>query len=142
VVYCTPGTPGERAGGQPWRILSWDNEEEQQMEIRTETLKRSVLVTVSGEVNSATAPELDQLLRDQIAAGHKNLVVNLSDVSFMSSAGLQALIGAQMKVRRLVPPGNVVLSEVPPRLKETFELVGFHHVFTLYDSNTEAVGSF
>ena len=112
------------------------------MEIKTEIMKRTVLVTVSGEVNSATAPELDQLLREQIAAGHKNLVVNLQDVSFMSSAGLQALIGAQMKVRRMVPPGNVVLSEVPPRLKETFELVGFHHVFTLYDSNLEAVGSF
>ena len=112
------------------------------MEIKTETMRRTVLVTVSGEVNSATAPELDQLLRDQIAAGHKNLVINLRDVSFMSSAGLQALIGAQMKVRRMVPGGNVVLSEVPQRLKETFELVGFHHVFTLYDSNLDAVGSF
>jgi anti-sigma B factor antagonist len=112
------------------------------MEIKTENLKRTVLVTVSGEVNSATAPELDQLLRDQIAAGHKNLVVNMQDVSFMSSAGLQALIGAQMKVRRMVPAGNVVLAEVPTRLQETFELVGFHHIFKMYDSNLEAVGSF
>lgn len=112
------------------------------MEIKTEVMKRTVLVTVSGEINSATAPELDQLLRDQIATGYKNLVVNLQDVSFMSSAGLQALIGAQMKVRRMVPAGNVALAEVPPRLKETFELVGFHHIFTLYDSNVEAVGSF
>ena len=112
------------------------------MEIKTESMKRVVMVNVSGEVNSATAPELDQLLRDQIAAGHKNLVVNLREVNFMSSAGLQALIGAQMKVRRMVPGGNVVLSEVPPRLKETFELVGFHHIFTLYDSDLDAVGSF
>jgi anti-anti-sigma factor len=112
------------------------------MEIKIETMKRTVMVSVSGEVNSATAPDLDQSLRDLIAAGNKNLVINLRGVSFMSSAGLQALIGAQMKVRRMVPGGNVVLSEVPPRLKDTLELVGFHHIFTLYDTDLEAVGSF
>lgn len=112
------------------------------MEIKVESMKRSELVTVSGEVNSATAPELDKTLQGLIQAGNKNLAVNLRDVSFMSSAGLQALIGAQMKVRRMVPGGNVVLSEVPARLKETFELVGFHHVFDFYSSDVEAVGSF
>jgi anti-sigma B factor antagonist len=112
------------------------------MEIKTETMKRCELVTVSGEVNSATAPELDQALKKIVESGGKNLALNLRDVTFMSSAGLQALIGAQMKVRKMVPSGNVVLSEVPRYLKETLELVGFHHIFKFYGSDVEAVGSF
>ena len=112
------------------------------MEITTNTMKRCEWVAVSGEVDSATAPELEETLQSLIASGKKNLVLNLKDVSFMSSAGLKALIGAQMKVRRMIPAGDVVLSEVPDHLKETLELVGFHHVFKFYDDDVEAVGSF
>ncbi len=112
------------------------------MEISTSSMKRCELVAVSGEVDSATAPKLDEALQGLVASGKKHLVVNLKDVSFMSSAGLKALIGAQMKVRRMIPAGDVVLSEVPTQLKETLELVGFHHVFRFYDDNVEAVGSF
>lgn len=112
------------------------------MEISKSTMKRCELVAVSGEVDSATAPELEETLQDLVASGKKHLVINLKDVSFMSSAGLKALIGAQMKVRRMIPAGDVVLSEVPPYLRDTLELVGFHHVFRFYESDVEAVGSF
>lgn len=112
------------------------------MEITKESMKRCELLAVSGEVDTATAPELEHTLQNLIAAGKKNLVLNLKNVSFMSSAGLKALIGAQMKVRRMIPAGDMVLSEVPPHLRDTFELVGFHHLFTFHDSDVEAVGSF
>lgn len=112
------------------------------MKISMNSMKRCEVVTVSGEVDSATAPDLEETLQGLIASGKKNLVINLSGVSFMSSAGLKALIGAQMKTRRLIAPGDVVLSEVPPYLQETLELVGFHHVFKFCDNDVEAVGSF
>jgi anti-anti-sigma regulatory factor len=47
-----------------------------------------------------------------------------------------------MKVRRMIPAGDVVISEIQPRLKETFELIGFTHLFKFYDEDVEAVGSF
>jgi anti-sigma B factor antagonist len=117
-------------------------EGEAKVEISRSPMKRCELVAVSGEVDSASAPELEEALQGLIAEGIKNLVVNLSQVSFMSSAGLKALISAQMKVRRMIPAGEVVLSETPPFLRETLELVGFHHVFTFYDDDVLAVGSF
>ena len=112
------------------------------MEISTNAMKRCELVTVSGDVDSATAPELEEVLQKLIASGQKNLVINLKHVSFMSSAGLKALIGAQMRARRAIPSGDVVLAEVPTYLQETLELVGFHHVFKFYDDDVKAVGSF
>ena len=59
----------------------------------------STIVTVTGSVDALTAAELSNALSEQIAAGHANLVVDLIDVEFMSSAGLRALLGAVKAAR-------------------------------------------
>lgn len=112
------------------------------MEIQVESLKRCDLVRVSGQVDSATAPELQDKLLEVIEAGTRYMVVNLKEVDFMSSAGLTALLRARIRLRKRLPPGEIAISEMSPRLKETFELVGMHYIFHFYDSDAEAVGSF
>jgi anti-sigma B factor antagonist len=112
------------------------------MEIQTESLKRCELLTVSGRVDSAHAPELETILIDLIEAGRRNLVVNLGDVTFISSAGLKALLTAQIKVRRRLPRGSVAISETSEELMGTFQLVGLDRLFDFYESDLEAVGSF
>jgi anti-sigma B factor antagonist len=112
------------------------------VEIQTKQMKRCELVTVSGRIDSVTAPELEELLLGLINAGQKNIAVNLSGTDFISSAGLKALLSALMKVRKMIPPGNVVIAEIPPALKESFDLVGFDRLFAFYDSDVQAVGSF
>jgi anti-sigma B factor antagonist len=112
------------------------------MEIKTESMKRCELVTVSGRVDSATAPDLEKLLLGLVQAGKKNIVVNLAGTDYVSSAGLKALLSAQMKVRKALPPGDVVISAIRPELKESFDLVGFDRLFSFYDEDVQAVGSF
>ncbi len=112
------------------------------MEIKTETMQNCELVVVSGEIDSDSAPALDERLLGLIKAGKKNLVINLRDVAFLSSVGLRALMAAQMQVRKKVPRGKVVISEIPPQLRKTFELVGMQVMFELYDSDREAIESF
>jgi anti-anti-sigma factor len=112
------------------------------MEIRAESLRRCELVTVSGRIDSATAPDLEQALLGLIETGHKHIVVNLREVDFISSAGLKAMLAAMMKVRKSIPPGDVVISEIRPELRETFDLVGFDRLFKFYDQDLQAVGSF
>jgi anti-anti-sigma factor len=112
------------------------------MEINTETMKRCELVTVSGRVDSTTAPDLEKLLLGLVQTGKKNIVVNLGDAEYISSAGLKALLSAQMKVRKALPPGDVVISAIRPELKESFDLVGFDRLFRFYDEDVSAVGSF
>jgi anti-sigma B factor antagonist len=112
------------------------------MEIRAEKLKRCEMVTVSGRIDSATAPELENMLLGLIQAGQKNIVVNMRDTDYISSAGLKALLSALMKVRKMIPAGNVVISEIKPDLRENFDLVGFDRLFDFYDQDLQAVGSF
>lgn len=112
------------------------------MEITTEAMKRCELVTVSGRIDSTSAPQLEETLLGLIQNGKKNLAVNLRDTTFISSAGLKALLSALMKVRKMVPSGDVVLSEITPDLRESFNLVGFDRLFSFYESDLHAVGSF
>ena len=112
------------------------------MKITVETMKRCDLVHPSGMIDSASAPELEERLLDLIEGGTRNVVVSLREVTFLSSAGLKALLAAQIRARRKVPPGEVVLSEISPNLQEVLELVGLHHVFQFYEQDIDAVGSF
>jgi anti-sigma B factor antagonist len=112
------------------------------MEIKVESMKRCELVTLSGQIDSATAPELEETLLNLVDSGHKNLVLNLHDVTFISSPGLKAFLAAQVKARRKVPAGEVVIAEITPKMREILELVGLHHLFRFYDTEVEAVGSF
>lgn len=111
------------------------------MDIKTQAMKRCELVTVSGRIDSSTAPDLEKALLGLIQAGHKNIVVNLKETTFLSSAALKALLSALMKVRKMVPKGDVIISEISPELKESFNLVGFDRLFTFYESDLDAVGS-
>lgn len=112
------------------------------MKVQIENMKRCELVTLSGEIDSANAPELEEKLVGWVETGKRNLVLNFRDVTFISSAGINALLTAQVKARRRVPRGEVVISEIRPELQDTLELVGLHHLFQFYKKDVDAVGSF
>lgn len=112
------------------------------MEIQSETLKRCLLVTVSGRIDSARAPDFEHTLLGLIEAGARNVVVNLQNVDFISSAGLATFIRARIRLRKRIPSGELVISEASPDVVETFELVGLHHVFQFYDRDLDAVAQF
>jgi anti-sigma B factor antagonist len=112
------------------------------VEIETKSTDKCELVIVSGEIDSVSAATLEQKLLSLINTGKRNLAVNLRGVTFISSVGLRALMAAQMQVRKKIPRGRVVISEIPPEVRKSFELVGMHVMFDLYDHDLEALESF
>ena len=70
-------------------------------------------VRVTGDVDSETAPRLEAELARVIVDGADDLVLDLSEVSFLSSAGLGVLIGLHRDAQRLrVEPGNRIVDRV------------------------------
>jgi anti-sigma B factor antagonist len=111
------------------------------MEIATKEFKRCTVVEVSGRIDSATAPDLAEVLNGLTDEGQCNLVLDMSDVEFISSAGLRALIDTQKTCHRR-GRGKLVLADVPEHIYEAFDLAGFVALFDFYDEQVEAVGSF
>ena len=110
------------------------------MKIQTSELKRVTLFEISGRVDSTNAVELGTVFNTAIDAGRAQIVVDLSAVEYMSSAGLRELVSALKKVKR--GTGDLRLAAPSARVQEVLELAGLDSVFQIFQNQVEAVGSF
>lgn len=110
------------------------------MKITVREMKRADLLEVEGRVDSSTVSELDEALNERIDQGTVNLVVDLSKVDYMSSAGLRALVSALKRVKN--DGGDLRLCAPSERVREVLELAGLDSIFEIYEDQVTAVGSF
>lgn len=110
------------------------------MEIKTSELKRVTLFEITGRIDSTNANELGEALNSAIDSGRTQIVLDLENVEYMSSAGLRELVNALKKVKR--GTGDLRLAAIAPRVMEVLELAGLDTIFEIFDSQVEAVGSF
>lgn len=111
------------------------------MEIIQNSFKHCDLVKVSGRVDSYTAPELETVLNKSTNDDKFKIVIDLSAVDFISSAGMRVLIGAQKECRRY-NRGEVVLAAVNKKILSALDLAGFTNLFKIFPDVTTAVGYF
>ncbi len=92
---------------------------------------RALHVSVSGELDLAMAPELDDVLRQAMAIAD-DIVIDLSAVKFMDSTGLYTIVGA---VREAEANGIAlrISSTLSPQVARLFEIVGMAHTLPLMD---------
>src|SRR3954453_14915294 len=95
------------------------------------------VLTVSGEIDSATAPSLRERLHALLAGGKSKLVVDLDDVGFLDSTALGVLVGALKRAR--LESGEVRIACAQPRVLKVFEITRLDSAFALFDSVDEAV---
>lgn len=110
------------------------------MEVTTKQFKHCDLLAVKGRVDSATAPKLGEALDAIAAEGRYKVVLDMSELEYMSSAGFRALIAAQRNCKRF-NRGEVVLANVPENIHSALELAGFTTLFRIFSDVTDAVGS-
>lgn len=111
------------------------------MEINVVEFKRCDVVSVKGRVDSFTAPKLGETLTALTDAGKFHIIIDMTEVQYVSSAGLRVLIDAQKTCKHL-NRGEVILVSVPKQIYDTLDLAGFVPLFKFNDDLTAAVGSF
>lgn len=110
------------------------------MEIKTTNYKRSDLVRVSGRVDSATAPQLQDEFNKLMDDNRFRIVLNMENVEFISSAGLRVLISTQKNCKRY-NRGELVLTNLPENIKSALDLAGFMALFSIFDAEIDAIGN-
>lgn len=98
------------------------------------------VVSASGSVDALTAPDLARAIVDEIALGHVNLVVDLTGLEFMSSAGLRTLLGAVKEARS--HGGDLRIASSNPGIDKVLKMSGFHNIAKVFTSSSEAAASF
>jgi anti-anti-sigma factor len=113
------------------------------MDFTTAEYKRCNVVKASGRIDSYTAPQLEEVFNKIIEKGRHNIVLDASEVTFISSAGWWALIRVQKACKgKTINPGELVLVKMDPKIHESMELVGIGSYFKIFDDVTSAVGNF
>jgi anti-sigma B factor antagonist len=111
------------------------------MEITSQRFKHCDLIRVKGKVDSYTAPDLIKAMKAVTDEGRFKIVLDMSSLDYMSSAGFRALLVGQRTCKRY-NRGEIVLSEVPKKILEAFDLTGFTPLFKFFNDITTAVGNF
>ena len=93
------------------------------MEITVKEFEQAELITINGRLDSVEAPRLAQALQAANQRGRYKIVVNMSQLEYMSSAGFRALGDAQHNCKR--HHGEVLLVHVPGNIRDALEMVGF-----------------
>ena len=76
-----------------------------------------------GRVDTITSPELEAAV---VLDGLEELVFDLAQVDYISSAGLRVLLSAQKKMAGK----SMVIANSKPAVKEVFDITGFSDIFT------------
>jgi anti-sigma B factor antagonist len=111
------------------------------MEITKKSFNTIEMISVSGRIDSYTAPKLSEVLHSITEKDQYKIILNLDKVNYVSSAGLRIFIDIQ-KVCKITGKGETVLVSVPTRVYETLELAGFTPLFNFFENDIDAVNYF
>ncbi len=90
------------------------------------------VVSVGGEIDVYSAPQLRDLVAEYVAQGTYDLVLDLEGVDFLDSTGLGVLVGGLKKVR--THGGRLELVCSRERVLKVFRITGLSKVFVIHDS--------
>jgi anti-sigma B factor antagonist len=99
----------------------------------------SFIVTVAGEADLHTAPELDRALQGVLGLGATAVAVDLGDVSFLDSSALGVLLRYQIRFKSL--GGDLVIVTDDRRIVRTFEITGLDRIFEIHSRLDDAVAA-
>ncbi len=98
------------------------------------------VVTVTDQLDARNSQEAKDFFRALIERGETRIVVDLSELEFVDSSGLGALVTAIKTARQA--GGDVRLCSLTQAVKTIFELTRLTRVFDLFDDRASAVASY
>lgn len=94
-------------------------------------------VQVTGEVDVYTAPMLREQMQELLAKGATHVIADLSQVDFLDSTGLGALVGGLKRLREA--GGSLALVITTPRILRIFQITGLTKALAAHGSVEDAV---
>jgi anti-anti-sigma factor len=109
------------------------------MDIDTASHDTVTSVTVKGRVDSTTADKLRDHLTSVIQTGSARLVIDLKEVTYISSAGFRTLLITARSVE--TAKGKLVLCGIGGEVKRLFDIASFTELFTISPNRDDAVAA-
>ncbi|MDZ7271756.1 MAG: STAS domain-containing protein [candidate division KSB1 bacterium] len=98
------------------------------------------IIKVGGYIDTTTSSELEHSLTSLLKAGSYNIIIDLANVDYISSAGWGIFISEIKGIRE--KGGDLKLVGMIPDVYEVFELLEFHYILKAFDTVEEAIRDF
>ncbi|MDX1632940.1 MAG: STAS domain-containing protein [Thermoanaerobaculia bacterium] len=109
------------------------------MTLEIETVEHSEvgILLLDGEVDSRSAGDLEEALLEQLRQDRTSVLLDCSDLDFISSAGLRVLVmvGKRLAAER----GRLALARMAPAVREVFDVAGMSQLFAIHPDREQAL---
>lgn len=103
-----------------------------------ETRQSEVLIlVVTGQLDTVSAPQFEARLLAAIDKGEQRLCVDCGALNYVNSAGLKAFLVAAKQLEGC--GGKMVLCDLQPPVRAIFDIIGFSQIMTLVPTREEAL---
>ncbi len=106
--------------------------------VDVETQDKTVILAATGELDMLTAPRLDEAADQALDNAPQTLVLDLTNVTFLSSAGLSVLVGTH---KHAGDGTDVVIVATGTATQRPLQLMGLDHDLPVYATRDEALAA-
>ncbi len=95
------------------------------------------ILKAEGKLDSMSSPELDKRLASMVESGTKKIVLDLSNLDYVSSAGLRVFLSAAKRLKQV--QGKLELANLSAQVQQIFDIAGFETILPVFKTVNEAV---
>ena len=110
------------------------------MSLKIEDKGKAKVVSLSGKMDVGLSMTVESELEELVDSGGINLILEISNVEYLSSSGIRVFISIMRKIKD--KQGKIVLADVPETIKKILRTVDLEDLFEVYDSVDKALESF
>jgi anti-anti-sigma factor len=110
------------------------------MDIKLTQMNHSTIISLEGRLEGTTASLVESAFQGLIDSGEKQFIFDLALISYISSAGLRAVLIAAKKTKSI--QGKLAFVRLEANVKEVFDMSGFSTILSLYATEDEALQAF
>ncbi|MBW1800598.1 MAG: STAS domain-containing protein [Deltaproteobacteria bacterium] len=107
------------------------------MEFNTRKDDKALVFSVKGRMDATSSPEFEKEIAELITRGEKDFIIDLSELDYISSAGLRSILSTVKKLK--AKEGKLFLAALKGVVKEVFEISGFSTIIPIYESVESAL---
>lgn len=107
----------------------------------SETADKGVhIFTLEGRIDTPSATKLDDVLQNAATSGKNKMILDMSEVKYISSSGLRTL--ADVLTKNQDAGGDLKLVGLNKKVLRVFQIIGFDNFFSMYDDVKTAIAAY
>ncbi len=100
-------------------------------------IDNTFVLDVSGRLDATTASEFEEQCDNWLALDEIHIVIDLSGVDYISSAGLRSLLTSAKKTR--AKGGDLLFCGLQGMVADVFKMSGFESIFKIFETREQAI---